>query len=162
MYAVLTLDKNMETVDCYTDGSFDGKYAKWAYLLVENNAIIHQDSGLIIDPIINDIWNIAGECYALMQAVAFAKENKIRLKVYYDYSGLRAWLADFFGEKPWQTKKPFTKYYRDYMLEYKNFIYDLIKVKGHSGNFFNDKADELAGNAVNINNIEIPAKYFTR
>ena len=41
------------------------------------------------------------------------------------------------------------------MIQGKNLIVELIKVKAHNGNFFNDKADILAKEALHLPPIEI-------
>jgi ribonuclease HI len=71
-----------------------------------------------------------------------------RIKIYYDYEGLRKWLS---GE--WAAKSDVAKMY---VSVYTNKFADLVqvnfeKVKGHSNNKYNDKADELAKKALSDN-----------
>ena len=74
-------------------------------------------------------------------------ENGIpEIDIYYDYMGIEKWCT---GE--WQANKPGTISYRDYYNSIKNKLaVNFIKVKGHSGDKYNDLADLLAKKALGI------------
>jgi ribonuclease HI len=57
--------------------------------------------------------------------------------------GLRAWVGDLWNEKPWRTNKEYTILYREKVLELKNYLVDMIKVKGHSGVAGNEAVDKF-------------------
>lgn len=141
----------MDTVDIYPDGSFNGKNASWAFVAVKNEEIIHSEKG-VLEGDINKMWQVGGEMAAVMNGVEFCIKNNLKCDIYYDLINLYKWCADIFGEKPWKRKNPYTKLYHDYMIKNKAFINKMIKVKSHSYNKFNDKADGLAKHKSKSNN----------
>jgi ribonuclease HI len=72
-----------------------------------------------------------------MEAVKWAKNNCFSISIFYDYTGVEK-----FAVGAWRPQKPITKAYRSYM---KGRLSDVtfVKVKGHSGNKWNDYVDEL-------------------
>lgn len=135
----------MDIVNLYVDGSWDGKFAKWAFIIWDFEHVrIGQGSGKILDPKINTGRQIGGECEAVIQGIKWCEERNFKADIYYDYIGLHNWIADIFNKKPWDTKRDYTKKYRDFMLNHQKYINKMIKVKSHSGNFFNDEVDKLA------------------
>ena len=89
--------------------------------------------------------NVAGEVLGSMAAVKKAIELGIRsLDIYYDYMGISQWCT---GE--WKTNKEGTKAYKAYFDSLKDkIIIHFQKVKGHSGDEYNDLADELAKSVI--------------
>jgi ribonuclease HI len=68
--------------------------------------------------------------------------------IYYDYQGIEAWITD-----AWKAKKTVAKSYRENYLKLVeanrlNVIFK--KVKSHSGDKYNDMADQLAKAGLNI------------
>ena len=74
-------------------------------------------------------------------------ENGIKkLDLYHDYEGIAKWCT---GE--WKATKPVTKRYKEFYDSIKNKLdVRFIKVKGHSGDKYNDRADALAKSALGI------------
>jgi ribonuclease HI len=134
-------------INVYTDGSWDvkGKFAKWAFIAVQDDKVIHQEKGEIHNAEVNEGQQIGGELKAVIQAVVWAKKNNHKIVVYHDYIGIRSWIADIYNEKPWNTNKSYTKKYREFMLKNKSYIENMIWIKGHSDNKYNNLVDELAG-----------------
>jgi len=136
----------MEIIDIYTDGSFNltTRKASWAFIVVKNDEVIHKNKG-IID---NDDWNtgfqISGECFAVVNALEWAKQNNYKLNLFVDYVGLIEWVADIWNRKPWRTNTEYTIKYRKIVLESKDNINNIIKVKSHSGNKYNELCDAYA------------------
>lgn len=131
-------------VDLYVDGSFNGKNASWAYIIVKDDITIGRDSGIINDPIINLGFQVGGECKAVMEGLKHCKEKNYKATIYYDYTGLFNWVADLFNKPPWKTNKEYTKNYRNFILENKDLIIGFQKIKSHTGNYFNEEVDKLA------------------
>ena len=74
-----------------------------------------------------------------------AKEAGIKsITIYHDYEGIAKWCT---GE--WKTKKVWTKKYKAFYDEIsKDLEVEFIKVRGHSGDRFNEMADKLAREAL--------------
>lgn len=92
--------------------------------------------------------NVAGEILGAMEAVQLAQKlNMKKLTIFHDYEGIAAWVRG-----NWKCKKPETRRYAMLMwtaMEAGLKIY-FTHVKGHSGNFGNDEADQLAKLAVGL------------
>lgn len=131
-------------MQAYTDGSFDGKHASWAYIIVKDNQIIHKNKGIITDPDKCAGFQIAGECQGVVEALKYAKENNLIIDIYHDYIGLYSWVADLFGDKAWKTNKSYTQEYRENVISLREHLNSFIKVKGHSGNRWNEEVDKYA------------------
>ena len=55
------------------------------------------------------------------------------------------------ADDAWKAKLPETKAYRNYVFDSREMLdIKFVKVKGHSGNKYNDRADYLAGKALNV------------
>ena len=123
----------------YTDGSFDGDSVGWGFILLHGDTTLIQSFG----PGTKDIAlrNIGGEIEAaeeaIRKAVAFGADH---ITLYLDYEGVGRW-----GEAEWNSNKPDTIAYRDFVEKMREKLdIDFVKVKGHTGNRFNDIADQLA------------------
>ena len=68
------------------------------------------------------------------------------IEIYYDYEGISAW-----AEGRWKTNKDGTIAYKKAYDELSEFVnVTFCKVKGHSGDKYNDMADRLAKDALGI------------
>lgn len=132
----------------YVDGSFNTETNCFGYgVVMFHNCTETHMSQSYNDENMAAMRNVAGEIYGAMAAMEYAMENDIKkLTIYYDYMGIAKWCT---GE--WKTNK-------DGTIAYKKF-YDKIrkkvditfeKVKGHSGDKYNDLADKLAKKACGI------------
>lgn len=86
--------------------------------------------------------NVAGECSASMYAMDRAiKMGYKELIIYHDYIGVSEWING-----NWKTKNSITKAYKEYYDNYvkHELVVNFAHVKGHSGNEYNERADELA------------------
>ena len=99
------------------------------------------------DPDLVSMRNVAGEIKGAELAMAYCLTHDIpELAIYHDYQGIASWCT-----REWQAKKQGT-------IDYRNF-YDLAsakvairfcKVKGHTGVTYNEKADQLAKQALGL------------
>ena len=133
---------------CYVDGSFDkasGRYACGVILL--HNGQLIEISKSFQDEEMKTMWNVAGEIEGSMHAIKYCVDHGIKsLDMYYDYEGIEKWAVGL-----WKTNKEGTKAYKRFYDEAaKGLTVHFHKVKGHSGNMGNDKADELARAALGI------------
>lgn len=101
------------------------------------------------DQTLAEMRNVAGEIKGAEKAMAFCQAHGITsLTIFHDYEGVARWPT---GE--WQAKKEGTQAYRKFyqqMVSEGMMIY-FQKVKGHSGDRYNDLADRLAKEALGIN-----------
>lgn len=132
----------------YVDGSFNAETNVFGYgvVMFHNGKEIHL-SHSYNDEDLATMRNVAGEIYGSMAAMTYALENNIKtLSIYYDYMGIAKWCT---GE--WKTNKDGTIAYKKYYDKARkkvNIIFE--KVKGHSGDKYNDLADKLAKEACGI------------
>ena len=145
----LNIEKNddLNGLHAYIDGSFSTKLQETGYgaVILYNGEVIHTIKGSSKKYI--DMRNVAGELFAVAVSIKWAVENGYKsITLHHDYSGIAHWAK---GE--WKRKQEGT-------INYKKFIDDIsekinisfVKVKGHSGDTYNDMADRLAKEAVNI------------
>ncbi len=132
----------------YVDGSYNIATKEYSY-----GAVIFYDgkeehfSQKFSDPEQAKMRNVAGEIEGSMCAMRYCLEHGIPcLDIYYDYEGIAKWCTG-----AWKANKEGTIAYREYyrMVSQKVDI-RFVKVKGHSGDKYNDLADQLAKQAVGI------------
>ena len=150
--AFLSGESQKEKHECeamaYTDGSFDKKTSRFSYGVVlfvggEKKTF----SKAFSSPELASMRNVAGEIAGAECAMRYCIDNNIKsLEILYDYEGVEKWCT---GE--WKTNKSGTIDYKNYYDSVKeNLCVTFTKVKGHSGNKYNDEADLLAKNALGI------------
>jgi ribonuclease HI len=126
-------------LDIYVDGSYKkdiSKKAGWAFIVVEDDKLIHQEYGLTEHDAKS--WNIDGELEAALRAIKWANGRKIRL--FHDYNGV-----EYFSICKWKAKSKAARHYQKSVLSIGGIPnVDFIKVKSHSGNHWNDVVDNLA------------------
>ena len=90
--------------------------------------------------------NVLGEIFGVINALDWAVSNGYeRIKIYHDYEGVSKWVSGEWSAKSDVAKMFLSIYHRkfDGVLEIQ-----FEKVKGHSNNKYNDKADALAKSAL--------------
>lgn len=99
------------------------------------------------DPEMAEMRNVAGEIMGSVSVISYCLENGIKkLNIYHDYEGLARWAL---GE--WKANKKCTQDYRDFCKHaMQSMEIKFTKVKGHSGDKYNDMADRLAKDALGI------------
>lgn len=126
----------------YVDGSYNVLTEEYAcgVVLFSNGEEIHiSEKGE--DDSVRSMRNVAGEILGAKRAMEYCVANGIKsLSIYHDYQGIASWCL---GE--WKTNKDGTIAYKQYYDSIKNQLeVRFVKVKGHSGDQYNDLADELA------------------
>lgn len=130
-------------VSIYVDGSFNNTTQEIGsgVVVVENDKIIQTISKKYNNEQWSAIRNVAGELFACIEGVNYAKNNGYNeVTVHYDYQGIEAWTN---GE--WKAKKEETQRYKAWFDQIsKEIKINFVKVKAHSGNKYNELADKLA------------------
>ena len=138
--------------DCiaYVDGSFEKDSEVYGYgvVFIEKNGNIEEyfDSGQ--EESYKSMRNVSGEILGALKAASLAVEKGYSsIAIFHDYQGIASWAM---GE--WKCNKEKTIEYREKMLSYQKQIkITFHKVLAHSGDYFNERADALAKQAVGIN-----------
>ena len=136
-----------ETV-AYVDGSFNAKTGEYSF-----GAVIFQSGKTaeynekFNDTEMAEMRNVAGEIKGAEFVMRYCIERGIKsVKIVYDYMGIEAWATG-----KWKTNKSGTIAYKAYYDSIKDkLIVEFEKVKGHSGDKYNDRADALAKEALGI------------
>ena len=132
----------------YVDGSFSIDTKEFSYgAVIFINGELKEFSEKFSDSELAEMRNVAGEIKGSEFVMKYALLNNLKsIDIYYDYSGIEKWST---GE--WKANKEGTISYRDYYLSIKDKLHvNFIKVKGHSGDKLNDRADKLAKEALGI------------
>lgn len=133
----------------YVDGSFSLEKGNYSYGLVaiENEKVIYEDNGVGEDSDAIALRNVAGEVLGASRAVDYAiLKGYKNVTIIYDYQGIESWALG-----TWKRNKELTIAYHNLMQEnMKKINIKFVKVKGHSGDKYNDIADKLAKKALEI------------
>lgn len=142
----------MDEITCelkaYVDGSYNAvtkEYGSGVVILDGTKEIYLKEKGN--DEEMASMRNVAGEIVASEMAMKYAAANGYHsIEIVHDYEGIARWCL---GE--WKTNKEGTKKYKAAYEEYCKLLkIKFTKVKGHSGDKYNDMADELAKKAAGV------------
>lgn len=138
-------DQAEDQVIIYVDGSYELTTTRYAYglVVVHEGKEIHAECEAVKGEY-SSMRNVAGEVMGAMKAMTYAKENGYsNLVLYFDYQGIESWALG-----TWKRNNPLTEGYHSFFLSIKKDLHvKFRKVKGHSGDRYNDRADELAKSA---------------
>ncbi len=137
-----------DTAVAYVDGSYNvstHEYSCGVLLLYKGEKL--EFSKKYENEEMADMRNVAGEIMGAVTAMQYCYNNNIKkLVVYHDYQGLSMW-----ANGAWKTNKEGTKNYAEFCAKCREKVeISFVKVKAHSGDVNNDKADELAKKALGI------------
>lgn len=134
-----------DQVIIYVDGSYELSTKRYAYGLV----VVHKGEEVYSEceaqkGEYSSMRNVAGEVLGAMKAMTYAREKGYRnLVLYFDYQGIESWALG-----TWKRNNDLTRGYHEfYQSMKKDLTVKFRKVKGHSGDRYNDRADELAKEA---------------
>lgn len=130
----------------YVDGSYDVQCGAFScgVVLFCGGEEIHL-TRKFTDTELLDMHNVAGEIKGAELAMQYCLDHQIEnVTIYHDYEGIARWCT---GD--WAAKRKGTVAYVDF---YRRACHSLrvqfVKVKGHSGDTYNDLADRLAKAAL--------------
>lgn len=132
----------------YVDGSFNKLTKEFSYgAVIFYNGEELRFSQKYNDKNLAEMHNVAGEIKGAEAAMQYCLDNNIpSITIYHDYEGIAKWCS---GE--WQAKKAGTIAYADFYKKASAEVdIQFVKVKGHSGDKYNDIADMLAKEALGI------------
>ena len=135
-------------ITAYVDGSFSsGKIFGCGCIILKDGEVIAEISKAYEDEELATMRNVVGEIKASELAMQYALDNGYTsLSIYHDYQGIASWCL---GE--WKTNKAGTIAYKQFYDDIKDKLkVHFIKVKGHSGDEYNEIADRLAKKALGI------------
>lgn len=132
----------------YVDGSFNVKTGEYSYgAVIFDGGDAEEYSAKFSDPKMAEMRNVAGEIKGAEFVMQKCMEKGIKsVKIVYDYAGIEAWATG-----KWKANKDGTKAYKSYYDSIKDRLsVKFEKVKGHSGDKYNDMADKLAKSVLGI------------
>ena len=132
----------------YVDGSYNiatGEYGSGVVVIRDGEEVYLKEKGN--QPDMAEMRNVAGEIIASELAMKYALEQGFHsIEIVHDYEGIARWCL---GE--WKTNREGTRRYKELYDTYsKSLKIKFTKVKGHSGDVYNDMADRLAKQAAGI------------
>lgn len=132
----------------YVDGSYNIKTKEFSFGAV----ILHNNTEKHFKEKFNDkelalMRNVAGEIKGAEFAMSYCIDNDIKaVDIYHDYEGVARWPLG-----SWKANKVGTIAYKEFYDNAKKSVrIHFVKVKGHSGDKYNDLADKLAKEALGI------------
>ncbi|MCB0195187.1 MAG: hypothetical protein KDJ65_24780 [Anaerolineae bacterium] len=140
--------------EIYVDGSFIDNTIGYGAVIVKNGILAEEISGRVPtsdDPSILKSRQVAGEIYGVRAAVAWCRANHItNVTIAYDYEGLEKWAIG-----GWRANNPLTQAYAKFI---QTCEVDIVwrKVKAHTGQRWNERADTLARQAASVSAVEEP------
>lgn len=142
--------ENEDGLFIYVDGSFIVSKGNYSYGLVavKDGEIIYKDKGIGFDKEAVSLRNVSGEVLGAKMAVEYALKNGFKeVTIGYDYQGIESWALG-----TWKRNNRITSEYNEFMqIKMKEIKVRFKKIKGHSGHKYNDLADRLAKEALDIN-----------
>ncbi len=135
-------------ISAFVDGSFDivtGRFSYGCVMLLDDGMVTF--SKAFDDEELSSMRNVAGEIFGSMAAMEYCMDHGIgAVTIFHDYEGIAAWCM-----RRWKTNKQGTAdYVRFYDKASEKVEITFKKVRGHSGDTFNDLADKLAKQALGI------------
>lgn len=133
----------------YVDGSYNQKTKEYGYgcVLIDSQKVIGTFCGKGTQSDYISMRNVAGEIAGAHMAICYAIEHQYpMICIYYDYEGIEKW-----ANQIWKANKTGTKAYQQFIQESRKKIeITFVKVLAHSGDTYNEMADQLAKKAVGI------------
>ena len=135
-----TATKSAKTpYQAYVDGSYHAgrKIVGYGAVILKDGEEHTRFSGRLDE--YTESHQVGGELAATMRVISWCKQNNITaIDIYYDYRGIEMW-----ARGSWKTEKPMTQAYAKFMKE-SGIKVHWHKVASHTGDKWNDVADELA------------------
>lgn len=145
----------------YVDGSFNISTGKFGYglVVVHDNVIEYIENGAPEDDSKKALRQIAGELKASVRAVEYAVEKGYKeIVILHDYEGISHHATGY-----WERRdKSSEEYYNtmNSLMTNHNLKVIFVKVDSHTGDLYNEIADEEAKVAINMELPKITLKWL--
>jgi ribonuclease HI len=123
----------------YVDGSYFNGATGYGVVILRDGDVVDELFGPVTDYSVNDTRQVAGELFAVEEALRWCEKNSIKeVAIFYDYLGIEKWATG-----AWKAKQRMTE---DYAKHVRASAVQIRwnKVNSHTGNRWNDRADQLA------------------
>ena len=132
----------------YVDGSFsrDLNHYGWGYVVVEDGKIVYQKFGTGSNKKYLSSQQVGGEVVAVLQALGYAiRKGYKKVNICYDYSGIEKWATG-----SWKANSAIARAYVYHLQDKRERVeFSFEKIKAHSGNQYNNLADQLSKRGAN-------------
>ncbi len=132
----------------YVDGSFNKVKQQYGsgIVIIEKGDVKKEISLSGKNRDFLESYQIAGEIEGALEAMRWGIKNLISdISIFYDYQGIESWAL---GE--WKANKAISKYYiKEFQKLSSKIGVNFIKVAAHTGDKYNERADELAKKGAN-------------
>ncbi len=138
-----------DAVHAYVDGSYIHSDLKYSYGLVItlNEVVKYVEKDAFIANKQSNVRQVAGELKGAVRALEYARDNNIsKIIIFHDYVGVANHVLGI-----WQAKEQSSIEYKQIMqklMKESGVEVQFVKVDAHTGDLFNEMADELAKVAV--------------
>lgn len=150
------LKKDVDTypMNCphaYVDGSFNEATGRYSYglVIVHGDSIVYLEQGAASDDRTRALRQISGELRASVRAMEYAFSNNVKeIVIFHDYEGIYHHAVG-----TWERREESSKAYYEKMNELKalgNINVVFVKVDSHTGDLYNEIADEIAKQAAGL------------
>ncbi len=144
----VSVDDNVIEPKCYIDGSFNEANNEYSFggILILNGKEYEFKRKFFEDEY-SEFRNVSGEIRGASYIINYCLNRGIKkLHIFYDYIGIEKW---YLGE--WKANTTIAQRYVDFANSVKDKIEVVFhKVKSHTNNKYNDRADILAKEALGI------------
>ena len=126
-------------IEIYVDGSFIDGRVGYGLVILRDGVSAGEFSGSVENEEYLSARQVAGELFAVGKALQWCKINgEMSVTIYYDYTGIECWATG-----KWKAKLPLTQRYTAFVRS-SGIRISWQKVAAHTGDFWNERADELA------------------
>jgi len=123
----------------YVDGSCLDEAVGYGLVVLKDGQVVDELYGPVEEEAVQGMRQVAGELQAVQEMISWCQEHGVsEVSLFYDYEGIEKWAT---GE--WKANKAATQAYAQSAKEWPVVVH-WHKVSSHTGNRWNDHADQLA------------------
>ncbi|MFQ3534339.1 MAG: RNase H family protein [Aggregatilineales bacterium] len=127
----------------YVDGSFQTDIPAYGVVIIKHGRFHAALCGIAKTNV--EHHQIGGEITAVIEVLRWCKTHNVRaVTIFHDYEGLEAWVTG-----RWQARKDLSQAYVKFVND-SGINITWCKVESHTGVTWNEKADELARQAIEL------------
>ncbi|HVG20310.1 MAG TPA: RNase H family protein, partial [Blastocatellia bacterium] len=125
--------------EIYVDGSYLNGATGYGVVILKDGKVVEELFGPVVDYSASDTRQVAGELFAVEQALRWCEKNSVKeVGIFYDYLGIEKWATG-----AWKANQAMTQDYAKFVRA-SGVRIRWNKVHSHTGNRWNDRADQLA------------------